>query len=82
MEVARMSYIVYYKGNGVLKRLEKMPVNIAYTSEKLNYTIFYGELRQEKNYFNQLKNIKGFLKLEQSSMFDEEVNFTLNRDSK
>ena len=42
-----------------------MPVNIAYTSEKLNYTIFYGELRQE-NYFNQLKNIKGFLKLEQS----------------
>ena len=57
-----------------------MPVNIAYTSKKLNYTIFYGELKQEKNYFNQLKNIKGFLKLEQSSMFDEEANFTLNRE--
>lgn len=77
MEVARMAYIVYYKGKGVLKRLETMPVNIAFTSKKLNYTIFYGELSQEKSYLNQLKKIKGFLKFEQSEMFDEEVNFNL-----
>lgn len=72
-----MAYIVYYKGKGVLKRLETMPVNIAFTSKKLNYTIFYGELSQEKSYLNQLKKIKGFLKFEQSEMFDEEVNFNL-----
>jgi len=73
-----MGYIVYHKGNQVLKRLEKMPVNIAYTSKKLGYTVFYGEKEQEKNYFGQLRKVRGFIKLEQSDIFDEETNFTLN----
>lgn len=79
MEVTRMGYIVYHKGNQVLKRLERMPVNIVYTSKKLSYTVFYGEKDQEKNYFGQLRKIRGFIKLEQSELYNEEANFTLDK---
>lgn len=78
MEIVRMAYIVYYKGNNLLKRLKRMPINIAYNSKRLNYVIFYGDLNQEKNYFNQIKNVKGFIKLEQSSLFSEELNFKVS----
>lgn len=77
MDVNRMLYVVYYKGQGVIKRLERMPVNISYISKKLNYVLFYGEMDKEKTYYNHLKNIKGFQRIEQSPLFNEELNYEI-----
>ncbi|VEU81221.1 DUF2129 domain-containing protein [Haploplasma axanthum] len=75
--VDRMAFIVYFQGNEIVKRIEKMPVNIAYVSKKANYLVFYGDKKQEKSYFNQLKTIRGFKKFEMSQLFNEEYNFKL-----
>lgn len=72
-----MGYIIYYQGKDVVKKLNSMPVNIAYVSQKSNYAVFYGDNNQEKNYFNQVKNIKGFKKIETSLMFNEETRFVV-----
>jgi len=72
-----MAYIVYYRGKNILKRLKRMPVNIAYNSNKMNYAIFYGDLNQERNYFNQVKNVRGFIKLEKSDAYNEDLNYEL-----
>lgn len=76
MDVNRMLYVVYYKGKGVVNRLERLPINIAFISNKLNYALFYGEKDSQKTYYNHLKNIKGFNKIEQSPLFDEELNYS------
>lgn len=70
-----MGYIVYYRNKQVLKKLNTMPINISYVSEKMNYAIFYGDKDKEKNYLSNLKKVKGFLKLEQQPIFNEELNF-------
>lgn len=75
MAVNRMLYVVYYQGKDVLKRLEKMPVNISFVSKKLGYVLFYAELDKEQTYLNHLKNIKGFKKLEQSPLYNEQLNY-------
>lgn len=77
MDVSRMGYIVYYRNRQVLKKLETMPVNLAYVSNKFRYAVFYGELKQEKNYFNNLKNVRGFVRFEQQPAFDETLNFNV-----
>lgn len=43
-----MAYIVYFKGKNMIRRIKRLPVNIAYNSKKLNYLVFYGDLDQEK----------------------------------
>lgn len=75
MVVDRMAYIVYYHGKDIIKKVQNMSVNLAYISARNNYLIFYGDNNQEKNYFNQIKSIKGFKKLEQSLFFNEETKF-------
>lgn len=72
-----MAYLVYYKGKDVLTKVSKMSVNIAYISKKMNYLVFYGEASQEKNYLNQLKNVKGFVKLELSDLYNPDANFDI-----
>lgn len=79
MEVARMAYIVYYRGSNILKRLRRMPVNVAYRSKRMNYVVFYGDLNQERNYFNQVKNVRGFIKLEKSDAFNVDLNFGIEK---
>lgn len=75
MVVERMGFIVYYRNKQVLKRLNTLPVNVSYISNKMNYAIFYGDKNKEKNYFNNLRKVKGFQKLEQQLIFNEELNF-------
>lgn len=77
MKIDRMAYIAYFKGQATLKRLEKLPVNITFVSKRLNYVFFYSDLKQEKSLLNQIKNTKGFLKLEQSAAFDEQLNYEI-----
>lgn len=74
-----MAYIVYYRNRQVLKKLETMPINLVYVSNKFRYAVFYGEKRLEKNYFNNLKNIRGFIRFEQQPAFDESLNFSVKQ---
>ena len=60
--VDRMAYIVYFQGRDVIKKINSMPVNIAYVSKKNNYLVFYGDNNQVSNYEKQLKKMRGFKK--------------------
>ncbi len=77
MAVNKMAYIVFYKGKSIEKQISRMPVNVKYISKKLNYLVFYGDQNKEKTYFNHLKNVQGFQKLEASPLYSEDVNFNL-----
>ena len=77
--VDRMRYIVYYYGKDVVKRLNIMPVNIAFISKRNNYVVFYGDQESEKYYFNQMKNVKGFKKLETSPIYNVDANYRFER---
>jgi uncharacterized protein YlbG (UPF0298 family) len=77
MEIKRMSYIVIYQGKNVLAKLEKLPVDIAYVSHKLNYAVIYADKEQEKNLKSQLKEVKGFKFFGPSHLYDDNLNFTV-----
>lgn len=77
MEIKRMSYIVIYQGKHVLQKLEKLPVDIAYISEKLHYAVIYADKEQEGNIKKQLKDVKGFKFFGPSYLYDENLNFTV-----
>lgn len=77
--VDRMRFIVYFHGKEVLKRLEIMPVNVAFVSKRNNYIVFYGDKVNEKHYYNQMKNVKGFKKLELSPLYNEEANYQVSK---
>lgn len=76
-DVSKMAYIVFYRGKAVEKKIDKMPVNLAYVSKRINYLVFYGDMDKEKTYFNHLKNVKGFQKIEASPLYNEDVNYDL-----
>lgn len=80
MAVNKMAYIVFYRGKSVEKQITRMPVNVSFISKKLNYLVFYGDQNKERTYFNHLKNVKGFQKLEQSPLYNEDVNFEITVD--
>lgn len=71
----RMSYVVYYKGNQVLKKLEQFPVEISYISKKLSYAILYMDKELEHKIRKTLRFTKGFKFFEPSKTFDESLNF-------
>jgi len=71
----RMQYIVFYQGKHVLEKLQSMPVDVAYVSEKQNYAIVYGDKEQEQSYKKQLKDVKGFKFFGPSQLYDENLNF-------
>lgn len=74
-ETKRMQYVIHYKGGQVVKRLETLPVDIAYTSKKLSYAIVYADQDYESKLFKTLKFTKGFKHFSPSLMFDESLNF-------
>lgn len=80
MDINRMAYIVYFRGGNLLKRIDRLPINVAYVSKKMSYLVFYGDLNQEKSYLNQMKNIKGFLKIEQSKAYDKDLNYSVDNN--
>ncbi len=71
----RASYVVFYKGNGMIDKLKTLPVDIAYQSEKMNYVVIYADKKEEENLRKQLKKIKGFKGFSPSQLYDEERNF-------
>ncbi len=71
----RMSYVVYYRGNQVLKKLEQFPVEISYISKKLSYAILYMDKELEHKIRKMLRFTKGFKFFEPSKTFDESLNF-------
>ena len=75
MLVERMSYVVFFKGNRVLKKLETLPIDITYVSKKKNFVVIYTDKNNEEVIKKQLKSVKGFKGLSQSQTFDENLNF-------
>jgi uncharacterized protein YlbG (UPF0298 family) len=71
----RMQYVIHYKGGQVVKKLETLPVNIAYTSKKMSYVIVYADQDYESRLFKALKFTKGFKHFSPSLMFDKNLNF-------
>jgi uncharacterized protein YlbG (UPF0298 family) len=74
----RMQYVIHYKGGQVVKKLETLPVDIAYISKKLSYTIVYADQDYESRLFKALKFTKGFKHFSPSLMFDETLNFEVS----
>ncbi|MGB0175204.1 MAG: hypothetical protein ACPF9F_02725 [Acholeplasmataceae bacterium] len=72
---SRMSYVIFYRGKQVIKKLEQLPVDVAYTSKKLDYSIVYADLTYENKLKKTLKFTKGFKHISPSKTFDETLNF-------
>ena len=75
MYANRMAYIVFFQGKHVIEKLQTMPVDIAYVSEKQNYAVVYGDKDQEAALKKQLKYVKGFKYFGPSQMYDPNLNF-------
>jgi uncharacterized protein YlbG (UPF0298 family) len=71
----RMQYIVFYQGKQVIEKLQTLPLDIAYVSEKQGYAVVYGDKEQEQTYKKQLKDVKGFKFFGPSQLYDETLNF-------
>jgi len=70
-----MAYIVFFQGKHVIEKLQTMPVDIAYVSEKQNYAVVYGDKDQEAAFKKTLKDVKGFKFIGPSLMYDPNLNF-------
>lgn len=77
MAVNRMCYIVFYQGKHVLTKLETLPLNLTYISQKQNYAVFYADQNQENNIKKQLKEVKGFKHMMNSPIFNESLNLAV-----
>jgi len=75
MYANRMSYVVFYQGKNVIEKLQSLPVDISYVSEKQGYAVVYGDKDIEANLKKQLKDVKGFKHIGPSHLFDPNVNF-------
>lgn len=71
----RMSYVVFYRGKNVIKKLKQLPVDVSYTSKKLDYSIVYADQHYENKLKKTLKFTKGFKHISPSKTFDETLNF-------
>lgn len=69
----RVAYIISYTNKGVLKRLEKLPVSISYISENNKQVLVYFDKKQFNFVERQLKRTKGFVEMEESALFQEEI---------
>jgi uncharacterized protein YlbG (UPF0298 family) len=75
MEVARKLLVVYYNHQHVVKKLEKHG-HLIYSSNKLKYAYIYIDAKDLKMSFNNIKHIKGVLKVEESLTDMSEFNFS------
>jgi uncharacterized protein YlbG (UPF0298 family) len=71
----RMQFIIFYQGKQVLEKLQSMPLDIAYVSEKQGYAIVYADKDQEQALKKQIKDVKGFKYFGPSQLYDENLNF-------
>jgi len=71
----RMQYVIFYQGKHVLEKLQTLPVDISYVSDKQNYAIVYGDKEVEQQLKKQLKDVKGFKFIGPSHLYDETLNF-------
>jgi uncharacterized protein YlbG (UPF0298 family) len=76
MEIARKLLVVYYNHYHVIKKLEKHG-HLIYSSKKLKYAYVYINAKDLKLVMNNINNIKGVTKVEESLMDMSEYNFTL-----
>lgn len=72
-QTERVAYIISYSSKAIFKRLEKMQVKISYVSEANNQVLVYFDKRFVRDIENQLKKAKGFVSMEESALFQEEV---------
>lgn len=75
MNLERASYVVFYQGKHVVRKLETMPIHLVYVSKKQHYAVFYIDQKEENKMKKELKNVKGFRAFVKSLAFDESLNF-------
>jgi uncharacterized protein YlbG (UPF0298 family) len=75
MYANRMQYVVFFQGKHVLEKLQSLPVDITYISEKQGYAVCYGDKEIESNLKKQLKDVKGFKFVGPSQLYDANLNF-------
>jgi len=75
MLAERAGYVVFFRGKHIPEKLNTLPVNVAFTSEKSKYIVFYADKKEEQNIKKQLKKIKGFKGFIPSHLYDETKNF-------
>lgn len=71
----RRGYVVFYRGKNVIKKLQHLPVEIPYTSDKMQYAIVYADQDYEQKLKKTLRFTKGFKHISPSKTFDESLNF-------
>lgn len=71
----RMQYVIFYQGKQVQEKLQNLPVDIAFISEKSGYAVVYGDKDLEQTLKKQLKDVKGFKFIGPSQLYDENLNF-------
>lgn len=72
-QTERVAYIISFSSKALLKRIEKMPLSISYISEANRQVLVYFDKNQKKEIEKQLKKTKGFIEMEESALFQEEV---------
>lgn len=80
MKLNRQSYVIFYQGKHVVRKLETLAVNIVYVSRRQSYAVFYTDKDQEQAIKKQLRKTKGFRNLSPSPAFNEELNILDNKD--
>ena len=71
----RECYLVYYRHNGVLKRLKKVDlIQIYYISEKSKYTTIYFDKKDEKEVRQILSKMRGVRQFEPSLLDKPEIS--------
>lgn len=75
MYTNRMRYTIFYQGKQVLEKLQSLPVDIHFVSEKQGYVVFYTDAENEQNIKKQMKHVKGFKFMGSSHTFDPNLNF-------
>lgn len=75
MLVDRMSYVVFFKGNRVISKLNELPLDVAYISKKKRFAVIYTNKANENEIRNALKKVRGYKGFTISQTFDEDLNF-------
>lgn len=76
VKVSRRLLIVYYNHPQVVKKLEKHG-HLIYTSKRMKYAYLYVNANDCKLAMNNLKNIRGVMKVEESLVDMSEFDFSL-----
>ncbi len=75
MYTNRISYVAMYQGKHVINKLNNLPVDISYISEKQHYVVIYLDKANEEMIVKQMKNVKGLKHFGPSQTYDEGLNF-------